>query len=148
MKKHTTVTVSDKLLERIGACRSAREGVAFALPAKLSTDPEQNITLANDLIFGCDDPHDLMNWIDWLHAFLTYQCSLETPNTDYYEYHESGVEHGDHKRDGAQAGLSRPALSSRARMRAHGRTRACAQLHVREVRRVPRAGLQFERVQA
>lgn len=59
MKKHTTVTITKKMLMKLGACASGLEEVAHFLPAKISTDPEKNIALACKLAkeHGADDEH-------------------------------------------------------------------------------------------
>lgn len=46
MKKHTTVTITKKTLEDLGACFAGVEDVRHLLPAKLSTDPEKNYKIA------------------------------------------------------------------------------------------------------
>lgn len=50
MKIHRTMTVTEKTLGRMRACPSGREDIAPLLPLKISTDPEQNIDLAIELV--------------------------------------------------------------------------------------------------
>lgn len=67
MKKHTTVTITKRMLQLVfSACGSGLEEVKHLLPAKVSTDPERNFALAFKLCknHGAEDEHaDRAFWL-------------------------------------------------------------------------------------
>lgn len=69
MKFHTTITITRSELEAKGACTRGLAAASALLPAKVSTDPEQNIELALAFVEQCDGA----NWraLDFLYWYAT-----------------------------------------------------------------------------
>jgi hypothetical protein len=82
VKKHTTVIITIEMLDALGPCRPGREAWQDLLPAKLSTDPLENLDLALEMIER--DRVRINKWDDarWLAAHL---CNVAVwPDSDYY----------------------------------------------------------------
>lgn len=71
MKSHTTVTITKRFLERAAACTSGLKAVAKYLPAKISTDPEENIELSIAL-------DSARGTVGWLVSAITDRCFCGT----------------------------------------------------------------------
>lgn len=89
MKTHNTITITAKWLASRGACKDGRKDVEALLPATISTDPVENIELAEALIAATDGAGrfngSTYSNIDW----LTDRCRgnsrwpLDSPDSDY-----------------------------------------------------------------
>ncbi len=66
MKAHKTVTLTRKMLEQSGACEDGIDQVADLLPAVISTDPLDNLALADEALqfypkdHACCGPEDFV----------------------------------------------------------------------------------------
>lgn len=73
MKKHTTVTITLKMLEDARACWSGQASAEPFLPATISTDPEQNLDLAIELAQSEAGKH--VTWLDDAIGNSSYSCT-------------------------------------------------------------------------
>jgi hypothetical protein len=77
IKKHTTVAITEEMLQRHMPCGPGLDCARPLLPAKFSTDPHKNLKLA-DKWTKTDRPFDL----SWLTAAL---CDLYITTPDEYD---------------------------------------------------------------
>lgn len=72
MLKHKTITITLSYLRRLGACSAALKALKEAkiLPAKISTDPDDNLKLALELTQAPASEiypeHHCSRWLPWL----------------------------------------------------------------------------------
>ena len=79
-KTHRTVTITAKMLERLGACTCGLEAIRPCLPIKISTDPEENFEVA-EMIVCSERARD--GWYDagWLAGCFELD---PYPDNDHY----------------------------------------------------------------
>lgn len=84
MKTHKTIMYTVEMLDKLNPCSSGRASARPFLPAKLSTDPEENIELALELAQA--DPKLNMTWF----ATASAEGTVVACDRDYH-YDSTGA---------------------------------------------------------
>lgn len=84
MRTHKCITITEKMLRDQGACIDGLEQARQFLPARISTDPEENLELAMDL---ADSARAIAQWEDarWFASVLDAESlGMYRPDNDYF----------------------------------------------------------------
>ena len=73
-KRHRRLEVTRSMLKKLEACPNGIRAMRRYLPARLSTDPEQNIALAMRIHNEDDDGQDRVHNVRWLWGRVAGRC--------------------------------------------------------------------------
>lgn len=95
-KKHTTVTITRAWLKKFKCCAAGIASIEHLLPAKISTDVEQNLDLAYEI---CNTPRAQGANDTLFLAIMVDDADYTSPDSDYYDTPKHDTYHNNFSAD-------------------------------------------------